>query len=70
MKQLFSIAATTNGQKVFGPIALTVVPMGRVSIQGVDQDPLSGDFSISASFTITMANGVPLGQKIFGEIEI
>lgn len=63
----FSFTATSDGQKVFGPI----VPDNQkamAAVNGILQNPVEGDFTVSGGFYINLSAGVNVGDVIHGSL--
>jgi hypothetical protein len=68
--QNFSFKATVQGQTVFGPIVPDDAPAAVVGINGTMQNGMTGDFSVSGGFYITLSEGVDIGDVVYGSIFI
>lgn len=66
----YSFIASADGQTLFGPVVPPIMPDAICAINGVAQNALVGDFTVSGGFYITLSRGVSEGDIVFGTLFI
>lgn len=68
----FSFTAITGGQTIFSPLPVLAGQVFKIewlAVQGVVQDVLNGDYTLSGN-QITLITGIASGQRVFGVIKL